>query len=102
MLSEISEYTVFSQYSNKHFKSPINSVDCETVEKRFALGCTDNGYYFVYDTFHSICKICNRVHRSTVLTEARWEKNEMSKFCTSSLDGNLRLYDVINNLLFGI
>lgn len=94
MLTEISEYTVFSQYSNKHFKVSINSVDCETVEKRFAIGCTENGYCFVYDSFHSICKICCRTKHSTVLTDAKWEKNSMLKFCSTSLDGNLRLYDV--------
>lgn len=95
MLNEVSEYSVFAQYSNKHLRFPINSVDCETLQKRFVVGCTDNGYYFVYDTFHSLCKICFKTHHPTVLTDVRWKKNEMATFCTSSLDGNLRLYDVI-------
>lgn len=94
MLNEISEYTVFSQFSNKHFKFPINSIDCETLGKRFVVGCTDNGYYFVYDTFKSSCRICHKIDRTAVLTDSRWKKNDITVFCTSSLDGELRIYDV--------
>lgn len=94
MLTEVSEYSVFSQFSDKHIKSSINSIDCETYRKRFVVGCTDNGYCFIYDTFKSLRKKHFQTHHNAILTDCRWKKNDMSTFCTVSFDGNLRIYNI--------
>ncbi|OHS95393.1 hypothetical protein TRFO_10528 [Tritrichomonas foetus] len=96
MLSQDSDYAVFAQYTSKHFKNSINSIDCDSVEKNFVLGTTDEGYYFIYSTYKALCKYCCHTKRKTVLTDARWKKNDLQTFATSSLDGNLRIYDLLS------
>ena len=96
MLHEDSEYQVFSQFSSKKFHGSINSVDCDTVEKRFALCVTENGYYFIYDTFRGLCKILHHTKKESILTDGRWRKNDKQFFCCTSLDQKLRYFDIVD------
>ena len=84
---------VAAQFSRSCFRGPINSVDCDSRDRRWVLGVTESGHYFLYDTLALKPKWCHNVGSMALLTCGCFAPHDPSKFVTTSYDQYLRMYD---------
>ncbi|KAH0788588.1 WD40 repeat-like protein [Histomonas meleagridis] len=94
MLISEGRYRVVSQYSTPHLKgSTITSLDTDFIEKRFIVGSTENGYFFLYDAIKLQPIFCTCLPCPTIITDIKWRKDQKNNFLTSSYDNYVRIYN---------
>lgn len=90
----IGDFVIDSQYSNPQYSGGINSIDIDPIYKTKVIGVTENGRYFCYDLnkrqeiYSYPCKnLC-------CITDVAILKTDGGIFCTTAVDGYLRIYDI--------
>ena len=84
---------VTSQYSKRKFSGAICALDCDRFERRYILGCTENGFFFSYDVYMSQEVFYGCIPTNSILTDVKWSTTNPKMFAVSSYDTNLRVYD---------
>jgi DNA excision repair protein ERCC-8 len=93
MLRGVGDFSVASQFFSRGVIGLIASIHCESVTHRYSLAVTDAGNYFSYDIWNDSLSFLYCLPDRIVLTDASWLTYDTGLFCTSSMDGYLRLYD---------
>jgi len=86
-------FRVHAQFSVPRFGGRIGSIDIDRVDSRYALGVTDNGFYFLYDVLQASSAWCLCLREATVLSCACFLAYDRGLFVTGSYDHYLRIYD---------
>lgn len=92
----IGDFVVDAQFSNPMYSGGINSLDIDPIYGTKVIGGTENGCYFCYDLSRNQEIYSYRLKHPAAITDVAVLKTDGGIFCTTSVDGHLRIYDIKN------